>query len=360
VETHATARHQRDISANHGQNRSGTVCKLCVSKPLCDVRGRIFAPGLTMGLADRMLNPLHLRTLIVVLRTGSFAEAARRLGYTGSAVSQQMAALERSVKMSLFERDAHGIRATPAAGFLAEKAQDVLTAFGAFEDEVRAMSEGHAGRVRLGSFPTASQKLLPLALSAFVQAHENVKIELGEGEPDKLVPLLLDRDLDLALVYHYDLVPHSWPRALKSAPLLSEELMLLLPKGHRVEGQEISLAELKDESWVSTGERTPGARSLRRACAAAGFEPEIHFRSDDYDVIRGFVRSGLGIAVIPALAHVPSDDISTARITDLHVRRHVLALYPPTAVNPAVEGAVAAFRTAAEAAAQQTPGVVAG
>ena len=136
--------------------------------------------------------------------------------------------------------------------------------------------------------------------------------------------------------------------------------MLLLPKGHRVEGQEISLAELKDESWVSTGERTPGARSLRRACAAAGFEPEIHFRSDDYDVIRGFVRSGLGIAVIPALGHVPSDDIATARITDLHVRRHVLALYPPTAVNPAVEGAVAAFRTAAEAAAQQTPGVAAG
>jgi DNA-binding transcriptional LysR family regulator len=86
----------------------------------------------------------------------------------------------------------------------------------------------------------------------------------------------------------------------------------------------------------------------------------VHFRSDDYDVIRGFVRSGLGIAVIPALAHVPSRDISTARITDLHVRRHVLALYPPTAVNPAVEGAVAAFRTAAEAAANQTPGVAAG
>lgn len=310
-----------------------------------------------MGLAGRMLNPLHLRTLIVVLRTGSFAEAARRLGYTGSAVSQQMASLERAVKMSLFERDAHGIRPTPAADFLAEKAQDVLAAFGTFEDEVRAMSEGTVGRVRLGSFPTASQKLLPLALSDFVQSHQNVKIELDEGEPDKLVPLLMDRDLDLALVYHYDLVPHAWPKALRSTPLLSEELILLLPRGHRVEGTEISLTDLKDETWVSTGERTSGARSLRRACAATGFEPDVNFRSDDYDVIRGFVRSGLGIALIPALGHIDTDDISTARIVDLQVRRHVLALYPPTTVNPAVEGAVRALKAAAEAAAGLTPGV---
>lgn len=84
-----------------------------------------------------MLNTLHLRTLIVVLRTGSFAEAARQLGYTGSAVSQQMASLERAVKMSLFERDAHGIRPTPAAGFLAQRAQEVLAAVGTFEGEVR-------------------------------------------------------------------------------------------------------------------------------------------------------------------------------------------------------------------------------
>jgi DNA-binding transcriptional LysR family regulator len=119
-----------------------------------------------------MLNPLHLRTLIAVLRTGSFAEAARRLGYTGSAVSQQMASLERAAKLSLFERDAHGIRPTPTADFLAQRAQEVLAAFGEFEDDVQAMSEGSVGRVRLGSFPTASQQLLPLALSVFVQSHE--------------------------------------------------------------------------------------------------------------------------------------------------------------------------------------------
>lgn len=308
-----------------------------------------------------MLNPLHLRTFIVVLRTGSFAEAARSLGYTGSAVSQQISSLERSVKMSLFERDAHGIRPTPSAGFLAERAQDVLAAFASFEDEVRAMSAGNFGQVRLGSFPTASQQLLPLSLSTFARTHTEVGIDLDEGEPDTLVPLLLDRDLDLAIVYHYDLVPQTWPKALKAEPLLHEDLVLLLPPGHRFADSEITLADLGRETWVATGERTSGARSLRRACAAAGFEPDVHYRSDDYDVIRRFVSSGLGVALVPALGHVigsiTTADITTATITDLAVRRHVVALHAPSTVNPAVEGAVAALKAASAEAAGRLPGV---
>jgi DNA-binding transcriptional LysR family regulator len=303
-----------------------------------------------------MLNPLHLRTFIVVLRTGSFAEAARSLGYTSSAVSQQISSLERSVKMSLFERDAHGIRPTPSAGFLAERAQNVLAAFASFEEEVRAMSEGNFGQVRLGSFPTASQQLLPLSLSTFARTHHDVGIDLDEGEPDTLVPLLLDRDLDLAIVYHYDLVPQTWPKALKAEPLLHEDLVLLLPPGHRFADSEIVLADLGKETWVATGERTSGARSLRRACAAAGFEPNVHYRSDDYDVIRRFVSSGLGVALVPALGHVPGP-IATATIADLPVRRHVVALHAPSTANPAVEGAVAARKAASAEAAGRRPGV---
>lgn len=279
------------------------------------------------------------------------------LGYTGSAVSQQMSCLERAVKMSLFERDAHGIRPTPSAEFLGGRAQDVLAAFTSFEEEVKAMSEGSFGRVRLGSFPTASQELLPLALSTFLQTHGQVGIELDEGEPETLVPLLLDRDLDLALVYHYDLVPHAWPRALTSTPLLSEDLVLLLPPGHRFENSTVSLADLRKETWVTTGERTSGARSLRRACALSGFEPDVHVRSNDYDVIRGFVRSGLGIALVPALSHVPGGSVGTAAISDLQVRRHVVALYPPTSVNPAVDGAIAALKGSSQEAAARISGV---
>src|SRR3981189_3516002 len=100
-----------------------------------------------------MLNPVHLRTLTMVIRTGSFADAARRLGYTGSAVSQQIAALERAVKMPLFERDAHSVRPTPAGEFLAERAREALAALGSLEDDIRGMSQGSIGRLPLGAFP---------------------------------------------------------------------------------------------------------------------------------------------------------------------------------------------------------------
>ncbi|MFF2315212.1 LysR family transcriptional regulator [Arthrobacter sp. NPDC058097] len=303
-----------------------------------------------------MVNPLHLRTFLVVIRTGSFAEAARSLGYTGSAVSQQISCLERSVKLTLFERDAHGIRPTPSAGFLAERAQNILAAFASFEDEVKAMSEGNYGQVRLGSFPTASQQLLPSSLATFARTHGDVGIDLDEGEPDTLIPLLLDRELDLAIVYHYDLAPQTWPKALRAEPLLDEELVLLLPPGHRFTDSEISLNDLEKETWVATGERTSGARSLRRACAAAGFQPSVHYRSDDYDVIKRFVATGLGVALVPALGHT-AGSVATATVTDLQVRRHVVALHPPSTINPAVKRAITALKTASAEAAQRLPGV---
>ncbi len=118
-----------------------------------------------------MLNPLHLRTLTTVLQTGSFAVAARRLGYTPSAVSQQIAALERAVRLPLFEREARIIRPTPAATFLATRGQEVLAALGALQDDVRGLADGAIGTIRLGSFPTASQHLLPAALAALAVSH---------------------------------------------------------------------------------------------------------------------------------------------------------------------------------------------
>lgn len=305
-----------------------------------------------------MLNPVHLRTLSAVIRTGSFADAARRLGYTGSAVSQQIAALERAVRVPLFERDPHSIRATPAAEFLAERAHDVLAALGALEDDMRGMIEGSVGRLRLGSFPTASEQLLPLALASYLKSHPAVEIELDEGEPDELIPLLQDAELDMALVYRYDLVPYTWPRSLVATPLLDEELILLLPANHRLVGSStIALTDLADETWVSSREGTAGATCLTRMCAPAGFTPRVDFRSNDYDVIRGFVGSGLGIALVPALGHVPSNDIVSTGVDWLTVRRQVTALHRSVVVSSAVTAALDALKTAAVDLASQQAGV---
>ncbi|MGY1683275.1 LysR family transcriptional regulator [Geodermatophilus sp. SYSU D01176] len=306
-----------------------------------------------------MLNPLHLRTLTTVLQTGSFAVAARQLGYTPSAVSQQIAALERAVRLPLFERDARSVRPTPAAAFLAARGQEVLAALGVLQDDLRAFADGVLGTVRLGSFPTASRHLLPGALAGLARSHPAVEVVLDEGEPDELAPRVQDGDLDVALVYGYTRVPGRRPRALSMTPLLREDLVLLLPAGHPLAGAgEARLAELADATWVTTRQGTDGATCLHRLCAEAGFEPRVSYRSNDYDVIRGFVRSGLGIALVPVLGHAPGPGVVAARLAGCGAHRHVGVLTRAEARNPAVDGVVAALDRSARGLHDPAAGLV--
>jgi DNA-binding transcriptional LysR family regulator len=294
-----------------------------------------------------MLDPLHLRTLTTVLETGSFAAAARRLGYTPSAVSQQIAALERAVHLPLFERGARSTRPTPAAAYLSTRGQEVLATLGALQDDLRGLAEGVIGTVRLGCFPTAGEHLLPSALAALAVSHPSVEILLDEGEPDELTPRVHDGDLDVALVYRYTGAPVRRPRALTVTPLLREDLVLL-PAGHPQAGAgEVRFGELADAPWIATREGTAGATWLQRVCAEAGFEPRMGYRSNDYDVIRGFVRSGLGVALVPVLGSVPDPAVATARLAGVDVHRHVGVLTRPAVGNPAVAGVVAALTAAA-------------
>ena len=297
-----------------------------------------------------MLDPLHLRTLATVLQTGSFAAAARRLGYTPSAVSQRVAALERAARLSLFEREARSIRPTPAATFLSIRGQEVLAALGALQDDLRGLTGGAIGTVRLGSFPTASEHLLPSALAALAASHPSVEILLDEGEPDELTPRVHDGDLDVALVYRYTRVHARRPRALTVTALLREDLVLILPAGHPpAAAAEVRLGDLEDAVWVSTLQGSVGATCLQRICAEAGFEPRVSYRSNDYDVVRGFVRSGLGVALVPALGHVADPGVVTPRLAGVAACRQVEVLARPAVRNPAVDGVVAALSAAAGA-----------
>jgi DNA-binding transcriptional LysR family regulator len=304
-----------------------------------------------------VLNPVHLRTLAMVLRTGSFAEAARRLGYTGSAVSQQISTLERQVRTPLFERDAHSIRATPAAEFIAARSHAALGALEALEDDISLLMDGVVGRLRLGSFPTASERLLPDALSSFTASHPDIDVQLDEAEPQELVPLLESREIDLAVVYRYSLVPRAWPRTVLAHPVLREELLVVRAGDGSQPPGVIDLAELAGETWVSTREGTSGAAVLRHLCRARGFEPAVSYRSNNYSVIQGLVRAGLGVALVPALGHEPGPGLSAARIADSPAFREVLVAGSPTAPQPVVEAFIGSFRRAASRFAGDAVGV---
>ncbi|MER5214403.1 LysR substrate-binding domain-containing protein [Streptomyces sp. NPDC002838] len=293
-----------------------------------------------------MLKPLHLLTLKAVVRSGSFAVAARDLGYTASAISQQISALEKETGLILFEREAHGIRPTTAAHRLVDLSARVLAALDDLDHEVRELASGATGRLRLGSFPTAGVRLVPSALSALVETHPRAQVQLEEGEPEELVAALCGGDLDVALVYEYGLSPRQWPDGLARHPLLREDLVLLRAPDS---GPSPKLAQLAQARWITSREGTAGARSLVRLCAAAGFDAQVAFRSNNYDVVRELVSARLGVAVVPALGHVPSAGIEATRLTQRSAHRDVMAVHLTENSNPLLAGLLDALRRAVPA-----------
>lgn len=292
-----------------------------------------------------MLNPVHLRTLREVVRTGSFAEAGRVLGHTASAVSQQMAQLERAVGAALFERTARSAHHTPLAGRLAERSRDALAALEALEREVRGVVAGEQGGLRLASFATANARVLPEALAALVAARPSAEVQLDEGEPDEVVGGVVDGVVDAAVVFEYDLDPREWPPQLRAEEVLAEPLRLALPPDRPQAGGPagvVELAELAEQPWICTRPDTSGARSLVRWAATAGFAPRIVFRSDDYGVIRDLVARGLGVAVLPALA--VDGRVRTARPSGWQPNRRVKILYRSTNTNPLLPLALQCLR----------------
>jgi DNA-binding transcriptional LysR family regulator len=281
-----------------------------------------------------VLNPIHLRTLRECVRTGSFAEAARELGYTASALSQQMLLLERAVGAPLFERSARSVRATAVAELLAQRSREALGALTTLEREITAMVLGEEGTLRLASFATANARIVPAALAAVVAARPNAEVQLDEGEPTEVLDGVLDGAVDAAVVFEYDLDRRDWPVELRRTELLAEPFALAVPPEHRLAGQaETDLAELRDETWICTRADTSGARSLLRLAADAGFVPRIIFRSNDYAVVRNLVARGLGVAMLPGLA-VPDNGVRMVRLTGRAPQRHVLVLHRPNNSNP--------------------------
>ena len=297
-----------------------------------------------------MLNPVHLRTLVEVVKTGSFAAAARRLGYTSSAVSQQVSAFERAVGVTLFEREAHSIRPAAAALLIADRGAELLAAFDGFEHEVKAVVQGLRGRLRIGTFPTASSRIVPKALARLTAELPGAEIRLDEGEPEYVLPLVLTGELDLALVYAYDLVPQTWPEELTVRPLLDEALLVMVPEQHPAARSTVRLEDLRDERWIASRDGTSGATCLTRLCAAAGFAPRIAFRSNDYEVVQSLVAAGVGVALVPALGYKALSGTHAMPLRSKPLQRHVHVVHRTANNNPLLRDAVNALRQVCESA----------
>src|ERR687896_361970 len=147
-----------------------------------------------------MLDVKRLRVLREVAAESSFSAAAQKLGYTQSAVSQQIAALERESGTVLIERNPRGIRLTDAGEALVRHADGILARIADAEAELEAIAGLRGGRLRLGSFPTAGATLMPKAIAVFSHKHPSVELSLAEADPMESIPRLKAGELDLVLV----------------------------------------------------------------------------------------------------------------------------------------------------------------
>jgi DNA-binding transcriptional LysR family regulator len=247
-----------------------------------------------------MLDPRRMRVLREVAIRGSFSAAADALSYTQSAVSQQIAALEREAGTTLVQRNARGVRLTEAGEAVVRHTEAIMARLAEAEAELEAIAGLKGGRLRMASFESAGSTLMPLAIAAFRDRHPAVELSMSLSEPEDSVPLLRSGDLDLAIVFESAVI--NADDGIHRVHLLEDPMYLTLPADHPLaHRRRVRLADLAGEAWVAGQPDCECNRLIARACAAAGFAPRIAFETDDYTAMQGFVAAGVGVSLIAEL-----------------------------------------------------------
>ncbi|HEX5542618.1 MAG TPA: LysR substrate-binding domain-containing protein [Micromonospora sp.] len=247
-----------------------------------------------------MLDARRLQILRAVIASGSVTAAAANLGYTPSAISQQVAALEKQVGTALLERLSRGVQPTPAGRLLAEHAAVISRHLAEAETALADLRAGRTGRLTIRYFNTAGPALLPPAVARLRREHPDVQLDLKLIDPDDALLEVEQGRADLAIVVR----PRDRLRdGLRLVHLLDDPYRAVLPRGHRLTIKRgLDLADLADEPWVDgEGAAGPCLETVLDACAAAGFSPNFAVESGDYATAQGFVAAGLGVSLIPRL-----------------------------------------------------------
>lgn len=258
-----------------------------------------------------MFESKHLRLLQKVAQLGSFAAAADALSYTPSAVSQQIAALERDAGCPLFARHQGGARLTEAGEALLVRADAILTQLAAAEAELRELAFRRSGGLRFGSFTSATTTFTATALERFHELHPAVAVEFFDGEPYESAVRLKAGELDLAVVFDFD----AWPAgtaydgqpvcdngALECVQLFDDPYQLVAPRDHPLATRRaVPLEDLSGETIIGCA---PWIDALAAACANAPRPPrfDCSCRATGFEAFQALVASGRGLTLMPGLA----------------------------------------------------------
>ncbi|ANN18829.1 LysR family transcriptional regulator [Amycolatopsis orientalis] len=245
----------------------------------------------------------HLRAMAVVAEEGTFGQAAVRLGYTQSSVSQQIAALEKAVGGAVFDRPGgpRPVRITPLGEVVLAHGRDLLAKATELTDAVDRFRAGH-GRIDIGTFQSVSNLILPSVISRLLDEHPGCDIRLSDVKPEA------PRIGDLDLLFHDDAVEGD----VEHVKLFDEPYLLVTSAGTFPDGPVRT--RLLDDVPMVAWPPTHHQRWLERTLARAGAQPRFVFRTTGHETILSMVRVGIGWAVLPWLALHGNDAWSDERL----------------------------------------------
>lgn len=292
-----------------------------------------------------MLSVWRLQLLREVARRGTIAAAAAAVNLTPSAVSQQLAALEREVGTDLLERVGRTVRLTDAGWITVRHADAIASAIASAESELAGIRDVVTGDFRVAAIPTAARAVMPSVMTALSQTYPALRVSLRDYEsPESLAALRLG-EIDLAVVDEYDEPVVTAAAGPERHHLLADLTRVALPRDHHLAAGPLRLADLRDEYWIMDAEDSSFFRVAQRACRASGFEPRVRSHCRDYAVIIALVEAGLGVAILPGLALHDRRVRALVRPTDPPLVRHLVAVVnPERRAHPAVAATLAELR----------------
>jgi DNA-binding transcriptional LysR family regulator len=293
-----------------------------------------------------MIDARRLRVLREVAHHGTLAAAADALHLTPSAVSQQLAALEREVGLPVLERNGRGIRLTGAAEVLVGHADLVLAQLEAAAADVAAYTEGLVGTVRLAGFATALAELVAPAVVRLRETHPRLELTAVEQEAPECFRALSRGDLDIAISMASRYAPAADEPRFHRRPLHTDTLDAVLPTGHPLAGAPVvELAALAGETWVGPPDGTSCHDVTVTGCAAAGFAPAFRHRTLDFHSAMALVAAGLGVTLVPRLgqAAVPAGAVIRPLAPPAPARHVFAATRAGAERRPAIAAVLAAL-----------------
>lgn len=252
-----------------------------------------------MNISSEQLNLIG-----AISRSGSLAKAARELGVTPSAVSQQIAKLEAQIGTQVVRRSNQGASLSPLGSVLAQHASRVSAALMEADESIRRSTTDNARRLRTGAFTSVATTVLPEMVAALKLRHPDSVLSVSELASDAGTAMVAAGELDVALGAVYGRSTPVAPQ-VEHVHLFADRLKLVLPDDHPLavdDGVPVPLEKLRGEAWACSMQRRPARRQIEELADLAGIEMQIPFQTESFDVVLGLVGVGVAVGLVPATA----------------------------------------------------------